>query len=154
MTIAYIGLGSNLGDRLMHLQAALAAMRAAGLQVEKVSTFIETAPYGVTDQPAFLNGVCAVQTSLAPRALLALLLAIETQLGRVRTRHWGPRVIDLDLLLYGDWVLAEPGLIVPHPDLHNRLFVLQPLVEIAPDAVHPQLQLTMQELLEKIKRTG
>ncbi len=154
MTMAYIGLGSNLGDRQKQLETALAAMQEAGLRVEKVSAFIETAPYGVTDQPAFLNGACAVQTSLAPRELLDLLLAIEAQMGRVRNRHWGPRVIDLDLLLYGDLLLAEPGLVVPHPDMHNRLFVLQPLAEIAPDLVHPRLHATIKELLEKLTAVG
>ena len=151
MPVAYIGLGSNLGDRRQQLEAALAAMQAAGLAVETVSAFIETEPYGVTDQPPFLNGVCSIRTALAPLALLQLLLSIEKQLGRVRTLHWGPRVIDLDLLLYDDVVMNEPDLTLPHPDMQNRLFVLQPLAEIAPAVVHPRLRKTISELLDALQ---
>lgn len=151
MPLAYIALGSNLGERRQQLEAAIAAMREAGVTVEKVSTFIETEPYGVTEQPPFLNGVCAVRTLLSPQQLLTLLLSIEQQLGRVRELHWGPRVIDLDLLLYEDQVVNEPDLVVPHPDMENRVFVLQPLVEIAPDVMHPKLKKTMRDLLQALR---
>lgn len=148
MSLAYVALGSNLGERRQQLEAAIAAMREAGVKVVEVSTFIETVPYGVTEQPPFLNGVCAVETSLPPQALLKLLLSIEQRLGRVRELHWGPRVIDLDLLLYEDQIIEEPNLVVPHPDMENRSFVLQPLVEIAPEVMHPKLKKTMRELLQ------
>ena len=100
----------------------------------------------MTDQPQFLNGVCQVRTSLAPLALLHILLAIEQEMGRVRLRHWGERNIDLDLLLYEDVVMDTPELILPHPDMQNRDFVLLPLAEIAPELVHPILQKSIEEL--------
>ena len=104
----------------------------------------------MTDQPAFLNGVCEIETALSPQALLALLLNIEAQQGRVRSRHWGPRVIDLDLLLYDDQIIDEPNLKVPHPDMENRAFVLQPLAAIAPQVVHPRLEKTIEVLWQAL----
>ena len=101
----------------------------------------------MTDQPQFLNGVCQVRTSLAPLALLHILLAIEQEMGRVRLRHWGERNIDLDLLLYEDVVMDTPELTLPHPDMQNRDFVLLPLAEIAPEIIHPTLQKTIHELV-------
>ena len=150
MSVAYIALGTNLGDKRQQLENALTALRQAGVTVRQVSPFIETEPYGVTDQPAFLNGVCEVETALSPQALLALLLNIEAQQGRVRTRHWGPRVIDLDLLLYDDQIIDEPNLKVPHPDMENRAFVLQPLAAIAPQVVHPNLGQTIEMLWQAL----
>lgn len=150
MSIAYIALGTNLGDKRRQLENALAALQQAGVTVRRVSPFIETEPYGVTDQPAFLNGVCEVETTLSPQELLAILLKIETQQGRVRTRHWGPRVIDLDLLLYDDQIIDEPNLQVPHPDMENRGFVLQPLAAIAPQVVHPKLGQTIEMLWQAL----
>ena len=150
MPVAYIALGTNLGDKRQQLDNALAALRQAGVMVRRVSPFLETEPYGVTDQPTFLNGVCEVETDLSPQALLSLLLNIETQQGRVRTRHWGPRVIDLDLLLYGDQIIDEPNLKVPHPDMENRAFVLQPLAAIAPQVVHPRLGKTIETLWQAL----
>lgn len=150
MPVAYIALGTNLGDKRQQLDNALTALRQAGVIVRLVSPFIETEPYGVTDQPAFLNGVCEVETDLSPQELLSLLLDIETQQGRVRTRHWGPRVIDLDLLLYDDQIIDEPNLKVPHPDMENRAFVLQPLAAIAPHVVHPRLEKTIEVLWQAL----
>lgn len=150
MPVAYIALGTNLGDKRQQLDNALTALRQAGVIVRRVSPFIETEPYGVTDQPAFLNGVCEVETDLSPQELLSLLLDIETQQGRVRTRHWGPRVIDLDLLLYDDQIIDEPNLKVPHPDMENRAFVLQPLAAIAPHVVHPRLEKTIEVLWQAL----
>ena len=143
---AYVALGSNLGDKEANLRRALELLIERGVEIVKTSTFISTEPYGVTDQPAFLNGVCVVRTSLAPLALLHTLLAIEQEMGRVRLRHWGERNIDLDLLLYEDVVMDTKELKLPHPDMQNRDFVLLPLAEIAPALVHPVLRKTIKEL--------
>lgn len=139
MERAYVGLGSNLGDREATLREAVARLRAApGVAVAAVSSYRETAPVGVEDQPMFLNAVAALETALEPRALLELLLATERGLGRTRTGpRFGPRVVDLDLLLYGGRRVAEPGLTVPHPRLHERAFVLEPLVELDERLVVP-----------------
>lgn len=139
MSTVYIALGSNLGDREENLRTALKHLEAKGVRVVKVSTFIETEPYGVTDQPGFINAVCQVATELPPLELLRLLLSIEQEMGRVRLRRWGERNIDLDLLLYEDTVLESEELTLPHPDMHNRDFVLLPLAELAPEVVHPLL---------------
>ena len=144
---AYVALGSNLGDKEANLRRALELVQQRGVEVVKTSSFICTEPYGVTDQPQFLNGVCEVRTSLAPLALLHTLLEIEQEMGRVRLRHWGERNIDLDLLLYEDVVMDTPELILPHPDMQNRDFVLLPLAEIAPEIIHPTLQKTISELV-------
>lgn len=144
---AYIALGSNLGDKEANLRRALELLIERGVEIVKTSTFISTEPYGVTDQPQFLNGVCEVRTSMAPLALLHTLLEIEQEMGRVRLRHWGERNIDLDLLLYKDVVMDIPQLKLPHPDMQNRDFVLLPLAEIAPELVHPTLQKTISELV-------
>jgi 2-amino-4-hydroxy-6-hydroxymethyldihydropteridine diphosphokinase len=131
--LAYVGLGSNLGDREATIRTAAELIGA-----RRLSRIIETEPWGNAEQPRFLNAVAEVETDLEPRALLDLLLDVESRLGRERDgTHWGPRLIDLDLLLYGDRVLDEPGLTVPHPFLHERLFALEPLAELAPDAVIP-----------------
>ena len=144
---AYIALGSNLGDKEANLRRALELLIERGVEIVKTSTFISTEPYGVTDQPQFLNGVCEVRTSLEPLELLHTLLDIEQEMGRVRLRHWGERNIDLDLLLYEDVVMDTPQLKLPHPDMQNRDFVLLPLAEIAPELVHPTLQKTSSELV-------
>ena len=145
--IAYIALGSNLGDKEGNLRRALELLQQRGVEVVKTSTFICTEPYGVTDQPQFLNGACEVRTSLAPLELLHTLLDIEQEMGRVRLRHWGERNIDLDLLLYEDVVMNTPELKLPHPDMQNRDFVLLPLAEIAPALIHPTLRKNISELV-------
>lgn len=150
MVIAYIALGSNLGDKEKNLRRALLLLTQQGVEVVRVSSFLSTEPYGVTDQPQFLNAVACVRTSLAPLALLDVLLATELAMGRVRLRHWGERNIDLDLLLYEDVVLDTKRLRLPHPDMQNRDFVLLPLAEIAPELKHPTLQKTIYELKENL----
>lgn len=150
MSFAYIALGSNLGDKEKNLRRALLLLTQQGVEVVRVSSFLSTEPYGVTDQPQFLNAVACVRTSLAPLALLDVLLATELAMGRVRLRHWGERNIDLDLLLYEDVVLDTPRLRLPHPDMQNRDFVLLPLAEIAPELKHPTLQKTIYELKENL----
>jgi 2-amino-4-hydroxy-6-hydroxymethyldihydropteridine diphosphokinase len=131
MTTAYVGLGANLGDREATIEEALRLLGTQpGVTVAAVSTLRDTAPVGKLDQPRFLNGAARVETELSPRELLDALLRIERELGRVRRERWGPRTIDLDLLLYGDEQLDEPGLTVPHPRLHERRFALEPLAEL------------------------
>ena len=137
---AYVGLGANLGDREVTLRRAVEHLdEADGIEVVAVSTWRETTPWGPVEQPPFLNGAAALETDLDPHALLDVLLDVERRLGRERRagERWGPRLIDLDLLLYGDLVVDEPGLVVPHPHLHERRFALEPLAELDPDAVVP-----------------
>lgn len=150
MSVAYIALGSNLGDKEENLNQALKLLLENGLQIEAVSSFFETAPYGVTDQPEFINAVVCVQTNLAPETLLKLLLDTELKMGRVRLRHWGERNIDLDLLLYDDLCYHSEKLVLPHPDMQNRLFVLQPLAEIAAAKIHPVYKKSIQTLLKSL----
>ena len=130
MSIAYIGLGSNLGDRRANLDRALQEIAAAGIKVAAVSKYLESEPYGVTDQPKFINVVARLETDLAPEPLLDVLLGIENKMGRVRRRHWGERNIDLDLLLYDDVRMHTEKLTLPHPDMQNRDFVMLPLAEV------------------------
>ena len=139
MTHAYVGLGANLGDRERTLLAAADALAAEeGIEVVSVSTLRETEPVGVGEQPRFLNGAVELETTLTARELLEALLAVEQRFGRLRIPgEHGPRTLDLDLLLYGDEVIDEPGLAVPHPRLHERRFVLEPLAELAPGLVVP-----------------
>jgi 2-amino-4-hydroxy-6-hydroxymethyldihydropteridine diphosphokinase len=143
---AYLSLGSNVGDRASALHAAVKELQAAG-QLLAVSAFYETQPVDVPDQPWFLNCVAAIETELSPRELLALALQIEAAMGRVRVREKGPRTIDIDIILFGDRVIDEPGLKIPHPGLPQRRFVLVPLVEIAPEARHPAAGKTAREML-------
>jgi 2-amino-4-hydroxy-6-hydroxymethyldihydropteridine diphosphokinase len=134
LTRAYIGLGANLGEREPTLRRALELLSAEdGVEVVAISQLRETDPVGVVDQPRFLNGAAALDTSLSARELLEVLLRVEHDLGRVRDgTRWGPRTVDLDLLLYGDDAIDEPGLHVPHPCLHERRFALEPLAELDP----------------------
>ncbi len=139
MTRAYVGLGANLGDRAAMLHAALEQLAAEpGVELVAVSEFRETEPVGIVDQPRFLNGAAALETELPPRELLARLLAVERRLGRTREGpRFGPRTIDLDLLLYGNERHTETSLELPHPRLHERLFALEPLAELDPGLVVP-----------------
>jgi 2-amino-4-hydroxy-6-hydroxymethyldihydropteridine diphosphokinase len=135
---AFVGLGSNLGDREATLEEAIALLRAhPEIEVAAVSALHETEPWGPVEQPRYLNGAVAIDTRLQPRELLGVLLDVERRLGRVRVERFGPRTIDLDLLLYGDVAVAEPGLEVPHPRLHERAFALEPLHELDPQLVVP-----------------
>jgi 2-amino-4-hydroxy-6-hydroxymethyldihydropteridine diphosphokinase len=138
VTRAYVALGANLGPREITLLRAVDLLaETEGVEVRAVSQLRETEPVGVVEQPLFLNGAVALDTSLSPRELLERLLEIERGLGRVRDVRWGPRVVDLDLLVYGDLQVDEPGLRVPHPRLHERRFVLEPLAELDPDLEIP-----------------
>ncbi|MBF9255427.1 2-amino-4-hydroxy-6-hydroxymethyldihydropteridine diphosphokinase [Pontibacter sp. 172403-2] len=144
----YLLLGGNLGDRILYLQQARASIAAQVGQITRSSKLYETAAWGKTDQPAFLNQVLEVQTALTPEQVLQSINAIEQELGRVRQEHWGARVIDIDIMFYDDLVLQTQRLTIPHPQLHLRRFTLMPLAEIAPDLVHPVLGKSIKELLE------
>lgn len=138
MTIAYLSLGSNLGDRMAYLAAATRHIGGEGhTRVLRASSVYETAPQGKLDQPAFLNLVLEAKTDLEPHDLLRHILAVEQQLGRLRVERWGPRTVDIDILLYGDRVITEGELEVPHPRMADRAFVLVPLLELNPAVALP-----------------
>lgn len=152
MYAAYIGFGSNIGDRLKHLQNAIHALsKTEGINLQKISSVYKTDPIGYEAQGQFLNGVAAIQTNLSPLFLLHTLKNIETAVGRQRRLRWGPREIDLDLLIYGNLCVQTEKLVIPHPEMHLRRFVLVPLAEIAPNLVHPIFQESIQTLLERLE---
>lgn len=153
MARACIGLGANLGDRHGQIEEALRAMRAHGIEPVAVSPVYETEPWGLADQPRFLNAACVVETELAPLALLDALQAIERDMGRVRTVRYGPRPIDLDILTYDALRLDTPRLTIPHPGMLGRATVLVPLADIAPEFVHPATGRTIREHLAKFGPT-
>jgi 2-amino-4-hydroxy-6-hydroxymethyldihydropteridine diphosphokinase len=148
-SLACIGLGSNLGDRRAALEGAIAALsRTSGIHVQKVSSFRETEPVGgPTGQGTYLNAAAVIETDLDPHGLLGVLQEIEAQFGRVRSVRWGERTLDLDLLLFADQIVSTPGLNIPHPRLRVRRFVLEPLAEVAPEAVDPVTKRTIADLL-------
>ena len=147
---AYVGLGSNLGDRAAYLLLGLSALsRLPKTHLLRLSPVYETEPVG-PPQPPYLNMVAELETELSPTGLLAEMLRIEKALGRERRERWGPRTLDLDLLLYGDLVLEEAGLSVPHPRLHERAFVLVPLLDLLPEGRHPLLGQSFAELLASL----
>ncbi len=149
----YIGLGSNLGDRLENLDKTIEALPP---RIHKVAASLvyETDPWGYLDQPTFLNQVIEVETELLPLDLLASLKQIEHKLGRQATFRNGPRLIDLDIIVYGDWILDQDGLVIPHPRMHERAFVLKPLADLAADLCHPIYGTTIQELLHNVDQKG
>ena len=149
MSVAFIGLGSNLGDRVGNIQKAIGEISKLGY-VSTVSSLYETEPVGVENQPDFINCVIKLEISLSPYGLLVSLQSIEKGLGRERERRekWEPRTIDLDIIFYDDLVIETHGLTIPHPRAHLRRFVLEPLCEIAPDFIHPTLKVTVSKLLE------
>ena len=151
MATVYLSLGGNMGDRAANLTQAIEQIEAGGVSITRLSSVYETEPVGLRDQPCFLNLVCEGETSLSPIDLLDMLQAIETEMGRVRTVRWGPRPIDVDILLYGDLILDSRRLTIPHRRMAERTFVLVPLVEIAPEAWHPGLKATSRELLSRIE---
>lgn len=152
MHIAYIGFGSNIGDRLSYIQNALHSLSDAdGITLKKVSSLYKTAPIGFEAQEDFLNGVVSIKTSLSPHNLLYTLKDIEISIGRKHRTRWGPREIDMDMLIYGDQCLQTPNLVIPHPEMHLRRFVLVPLAEIAPNLSHPVFDKTVQSLLDNLE---
>ena len=149
---AFIGLGSNIGDREANLRFAVSELEnAIGCHVVRVSEFIITAPYGYTQQDEFLNGCFELETLLRPHELLDLLHDIENRAGRQRDAHWGPRTLDLDIIFFDDAVISGGSLRVPHADMHNREFVLKPLSEIAPGLIHPVFRKTVAEMLVELR---
>ncbi len=144
----FVGLGSNLGDREQAIRRALAQLgKLPGTRLRRVSSLYDTDPVGVMDQPAFLNAVAELESELEPAEILWHLMLIESRLGRRREQRWGPRTIDLDLLLHGDRIIVSDELVIPHPEMHHRGFVLLPMAELAPRLVHPTEQRTMRDLL-------
>lgn len=152
-TTVYLGLGSNLGDRRQNLSAALNQIEPE-VHVEAVSALYETDPVGPQDQPAYYNAACRAVTRLTPRALLERVKAVERALGRQAGPRWGPRLIDIDILLYGEELVDEDGLRIPHPELARRAFVLGPLVEVAAGVVHPELRATIDQLAGAVDSAG
>lgn len=154
MTLVYLGLGTNMGDRAGYLKAAVAALsKLPDTELLRQSSIYETAAWGKTDQNAFLNMACQLDTRLTSEALLAATQAIEQALGRVRHEKWGPRTIDIDLLLFGDEPYQSKALTIPHPYMTQRAFVLIPLLEIAPDVTLPDSQKSLRSYLDGLEQS-
>ncbi len=153
MSTAFLALGTNLGDRIANLRAALDAL-APDVRVVARSHVYETPAWGYEDQPAFLNMVLRAETKLPPTELLSRLKQLETELGRKPSFRWGPRIIDIDILFYDDQVLDAPDLAIPHPRLHERAFVLVPLADVAPDLKHLVLGKTIRQLMAEVDVSG
>jgi 2-amino-4-hydroxy-6-hydroxymethyldihydropteridine diphosphokinase len=154
MATAYVGLGSNLGNRARNVRKALGMLdEVEGVSVRAVSSLYETEPEGYEDQNWFVNATLQIETALLPNELLRLFKEIEQAIGRRKTMRWGPREIDLDLLLYDQLCLEEPDLVIPHPRMHQRAFVLAPLAEIGADVFHPILHKTIGTLLAELQTT-
>ncbi|MBO3698669.1 2-amino-4-hydroxy-6-hydroxymethyldihydropteridine diphosphokinase [Roseivirga sp. E12] len=148
MTGIYLLLGTNLGNKVKNLEKAIELMVANKIAIRRESSIYETAAWGIEDQPSFLNQVIEIETSKTPEKLLELLQGIEQKMGRVREIKWGERLIDIDILYYGDTILDHNDLKIPHPEIQNRRFTLAPLAEIAPSLVHPTLKENHTDLLQ------
>jgi 2-amino-4-hydroxy-6-hydroxymethyldihydropteridine diphosphokinase len=151
MINVYLLLGSNLGDRQMFLRRAAEYIEAQAGPVIQYSAVYETQSWGKSDAPDYLNQVLLIKTELPPKELLHTILAIELLLGREREEQWGARTVDIDILFYDDQIINAPDLIIPHPQLHNRRFTLEPLVEISPELLHPVLRKTVTQLKSELK---
>lgn len=149
----YFSIGTNLGDRFANLQRALNLLQAH-MNITAISPVFATEPWGETDQPQFLNMCAAAVTDMRPHEVLETVKAIESEMGRAPTRHWGPRLIDIDLIFFNHEIVREPDLTVPHPLLAERAFVLAPLANIIPDFVHPETGKTVQEMLDDVDQSG
>jgi 2-amino-4-hydroxy-6-hydroxymethyldihydropteridine diphosphokinase len=149
--ICYLGLGSNLGNRAAQIDAAVIKLKDLNnMEILNISSKLETKPVGYAEQPDFVNCVLEVETDLKPDILLKEILRIEKEMGRKRTFKYGPRNIDIDILFYGEEVISSPNLVIPHKELHNRKFVLDSLMELSPDLVHPLLGKTIREIQEDL----
>lgn len=149
MHLAYIGFGSNIGDRLSYIQNAICSLSGSdGIVLQEISSLYETEPVGNATQDMFLNGVAAIKTDHTPHSLLHVIKDIEKCVGREQRKRWCSREIDIDILIYDTILLNSPELVIPHPEMHHRRFVLVPFVEIAPDVVHPVFNKTIQTLLQ------
>lgn len=146
----YLLLGSNMGDKESYISNAIMCIREHIGIVKKESSLYKTTPWGKTDQPDFINKALIIVTFLEPKQVLDKILYIEKSLGRERTEHWGSRTIDIDILFYGNEIVEQPGLSIPHPQLQNRAFVLLPLLEIAPDFIHPIFEQSICQLRNKL----
>jgi len=152
MPKVYISFGSNMGNRRKYIEKALSLLEKEGIHIEAISPIFETEPYGKRDQPFFLNGVLVAKTQIPPLQLLKILKKVEKITGRKNRERWGEREIDLDILFYDNLILETEEISIPHRDLHNRLFVLEPLMQLAPDMVHPVLKKTIKELYTELRR--